>query len=182
MKKVTIIVLVAILLIAGVAVFFIINNKTSQPTNSNSKQTEEQKEETKVLTAEEIINKMKEKNTNIGKIVTYNEETDLNKLLGRPNQYISKVTFEDKRIEQTNADNEFLSQEEQNEPTGGTIEVFNNSEDMTKRKEYIEQISSSASMLSQYIYGKNNALLRLENDLTPTQAKEYEDLFNSIVK
>lgn len=177
MKKSVIIALIIVILIIGGVVFFVINKKTA-PTTSNEA---EIKQETKNLTAEEIVSKMKEQNTNIGKTVTYNEETDLNKLLGRPNQYISKTTFEDTRLEQKD-NNEFLTEEEKAEPVGGTVEVFNNSDDMEKRKTYIETISSSMSLLNQYIYSKGNVLMRLEHDLTPTQAKEYEDLFNSIVK
>lgn len=131
--------------------------------------------------AEEIINNMKNENSNIGKVVVYTESTDLNKLLGRPGQYTSKVSFEDKRLEQENANNEFMTEEERNEPTGGTIEVFSNASDMKKRKEYIEGFSTS-SMFSQYIYSKDNVLLRVDGDLTPSQAKEYEELLNKIVE
>lgn len=133
------------------------------------------------MTAEEIGNKLKEKGLNIGKIVVYTQETDLNNLLGRPNQYISKIIFEDVRLEQVNTNNEFLTEEERNEPTGGTIEVFNNKTDMEKRKSYIETISNSASMFNQYIYANDYAILRLENELTPTQAQEYERVFNEIM-
>lgn len=134
-------------------------------------------------TAEDIVNTMKEKNANIGRIVVYTSETDLNKLLGRPGQYISKVTFEDKRIEQTNAnlDKELSTEAERNEPTGGTIEVFENKKDMENRKQYIEGFSTT-SMFSQYVYSKGNALLRVDGDLTPEQANEYETVFNEIIK
>ena len=104
----------------------------------------------------------------------YTEETDSNNLLGRPNQYTSKVNFADNRISQ-----EYV---EENDAKGGTIEVFNNKTDMKKRKEYIEQISNSSSIFAQYIYSKGNVLLRLEKDLTPEQAQEYEKIFNQIVK
>ena len=82
--------------------------------------------EAKKYTAEEVYEKLKEKNQNIGRVVVYSEETDINELLGRPNQYTSKVTFEDLRVPQTNKnlDPEYFSQEEINEPQGGTIEVF----------------------------------------------------------
>ena len=128
----------------------------------------------KNMTAEEICNELKNNNNNIGKIVVYTEETDSNNLLGRPNQYTSKVNFADNRISQ-----EYV---EENDAKGGTIEVFNNKTDMKKRKEYIEQISNSSSMFAQYIYSKGNVLLRLEIDLTPEQAQEYEKIFNQIVK
>lgn len=128
----------------------------------------------KNMTAEEICNELKNNNNNIGKIVVYTEETDSNNLLGRPNQYTSKVNFADNRISQ-----EYV---EENDAKGGTIEVFNNKTDMKKRKEYIEQISNSSSIFAQYIYSKGNVLLRLEKDLTPEQAQEYEKIFNQIVK
>lgn len=133
------------------------------------------------MTAEEICNKLKEKGLNIGKIVVYTEETDLNNLLGRPNQYTSKVTFEDTRLEQVNLNNEFITEEERNEPTGGTIEVFENKTNMENRKNYVESISNSISMFSEYTYSNDYALLRLEHDLTPAQAKEYEEAFNNIM-
>ncbi len=136
------------------------------------------------ITAEDIVVKLKEKGLNIGKYVTYTEETDLNNLLGRPNQYISKTTFEVIGIEQINStlDSDSFSEEEINEPTGGTIEVFNNEEDMKKRKEYVEAISSSMSALAEYSYGKGCALLRLDHELTPSQAKEYEKAFYEIIE
>lgn len=136
------------------------------------------------MTAEELLIKLKEKNENIGRYVVYTEETDLNSLLGRPNQYTSKVTFEDKRLEQTNLslDSKYFTQEEINEPTGGTIEVFKTEEDLIKRKKYVETITSSMSALVEYSYSDGIYLLRLNKDLTPSQAKEYEEIFYSIVK
>lgn len=141
---------------------------------SEVKTDSKQKVNSKNATAEEIINLMKEKNSNIGKIVVYNEENDLNNLLGRPNQYTSKIQFADNRLDQ--------SYVEENDAKGGTIEVFNSKEDMENRKKYIETISTQASIFAQYIYSKGNAILRLDTELTPEQAKEYETIFNEIVK
>lgn len=167
--------LIVLLVIVGIIVISISINKT-QTTNTVARNQEQEK-----MTAEEIVNKLKEKGLSIGKIVVYTEETDLNNLLGRPNQYTSKIIFEDIRLEQVNANNEFLNEEERNEPTGGTIEVFNNKADMEKRKNYVETLSSSASIFNQYIYANDYAILRLENELTPTQAQEYEKVFNEIM-
>lgn len=151
-----------VLLIMTVGIFLLVKNTAKQE-----------------YTAQEVVNKLKEKNVNIGKIVVYTEETDLNKQLGRPNQYTSKATFEDKRLEQRTYD-EYADEEINNEPVGGTVEVFKTKEDMEKRKKYIEGISSSISMLNQYIYSKDCILFRLESDLTPSQAKEYENIFKEI--
>ena len=162
-----------------VSIIYFINNQQSLKTK---------------MTAEEIVNRLKENGLDIGEIVTYTEETDINNLLGRPNQYITKSTFAINSIKQpekttaeelkNNGWSENEIQEElilQNEPIGGTIETFNNKEDMEKRKNYIESISSSASIFAQYIYSNDYALLRLESDLTPEQAKKYETTFNEIM-
>lgn len=52
---------------------------------------------------------------------------------------------------------------------------------MQKRKDYIESISSSASIFAQYIYSNDYVLLRLESELTPEQAQKYETAFNEIM-
>lgn len=172
MKKqiLVLIILVVIAIISALIYFFITQNNTIDVSVENNK------------TAEEIANELKTRISSVGNIVAYTEETDLNDLLGRPNQYTSKATFQDTRLEQINLNNEFLTEEERKEPTGGTIEVFNNKDDMLNRKKYIESITSSISALSEYIYAEGNVLLRLEHELTPEQAKEYEEAFYEIVK
>ena len=144
----------------------------------------EPKDNKKAKTAEEIVIALKGKEVDIGKYVTYTEETDINNLLGRPNQYTSKTTFEIVGLEQVNStlDSEYFSEEERNEPTGGTIEVFSTEEDMKKRKEYVESVTSSMSALAEYSYSKGCALLRLNHQITPSKAKEYEEAFYSILE
>ena len=170
MKK-TLFIIIPVCIVLVIMTILLISNKSSS-----------QIEESRKLTAKDIVLKLKEKNTNVGRYVIYNEENDLNQLLGRPNQYTSKVTFEDTRLEQVNKDldPEEFSQDEINEPIGGTIEVFNNSEDMKKRKDYVNTLGSSMSIFAEYSYSNDYILLRLNKQLTPTQAKEYEDIFNSI--
>ena len=73
----------------------------------------------------------------------------------------------------------------QNEPLGGTIEVFSNKDDMQKRKEYLNSLMSSGNaFLSSsyaYMYSSDCILLRIHRELTPSQAKEYEATFNEIM-
>ena len=176
-KKVPLYILITtniiIIILLSVMVFnYLFPEKTKKVSSSDV--TVENTKSTTNYTAEEIVNLMKEKNTNIGKIVVYTEETDLNNLLGRPNQYTSKIQFADNRLDQ--------SYVEENDAKGGTIEVFGTKEDMEKRKDYIETISSSASLFTQYIYSKGYAILRLDVELTPEQAKEYENLFYEVIK
>lgn len=163
-KVIYVIAVIVILIIGALGVFLVNQNKKVSTNNEQSKN----------MTAEDICSELKNSNSNIGKIVVYTSETDMNNLLGRSNQYTSKVNFADNRISQ-----EYV---EENDAKGGTIEVFENKTDMEKRKEYIEQISNSSSMFTQYIYSKGNVLLRLEKELTPEQAKEYEEAFYKIVK
>lgn len=175
---IAIIVLVVIILI-GIGAYFLFFNKSTS------------------MTAEEVVNKIKEKNSNVGEIVVYNEETDPNDKLGRPNQYTSKATFADNRLDQpqkitmeelnNNEEySEYQTEEEKenliksnNDPVGGTVEVFETKEDAEARKNYIEALSSISS---QYCYLIDKTLFRVEGDLTPTQAQEYETAFNEIMK
>jgi len=124
----------------------------------------------KVLTAEGIGNGIKANVPTMNGIVVYTEDTDTNKLLGRPNQYISKVSFADTRTEQLSKDY----------PTGGSVEVFANPQDAKTRETYVDGISKSSPMFTQYLYLKGNVLLRIDGVLTPTQAKEYETAFGKI--
>lgn len=106
----------------------------------------------------------------VNNIIVYTEETDLNNLLGRPGEYISKVNFADTRLDQTGSDS----------PVGGNVEVFASQKDMEKRKAYIEEIYATVPMVGKmYIFTSNDglALLRLEYALTPTQTKEYTSVF-----
>jgi hypothetical protein len=122
------------------------------------------------LTAEEIINKFKAANLPIDNIIVYTEETDENKLLGRPGSYTSKVNFADTRIDQI----------DKTDPTGGTIEVFENENDALKRKEYVDSVSSGIAFLEQYQYLYKNVLLRINHQLTTDQAAEYESALKNI--
>lgn len=173
-------VIITLLIVVGILIV-ILNKKNTTETKETSNI--EIKVKKKELTAENIVEEMKKKNENIGRILVFNEETDFNSLLGRPGQYASKATFEDVRIEQTNKelDPEFFSELEREEPIGGTLEVFNNEKDMKKRKDYIDSFTSSMSMIAEYSYGKDRFLLRLDKGITPSQAEEYEKIFYEII-
>lgn len=119
-------------------------------------------------TANEVLQAFKKANLPIEKIEEYTAETDPNKLLGRPNQYVGKINFNDLRIE----DESIMD--------SGTIEVFDSQEDLMSRKTYVESISKSSSIFAQYIYSRKNILLRLDHQLTPSQATEYENILNKL--
>lgn len=112
----------------------------------------------KKLTAEEYGNKLKEAGLAIDNLEVTTAENDKNELLGRPNQYTSKINF-----------------------TNGSIEVFNNKEDATNRKEYIDSIGKKMPMVAEYSYINNvGVLLRIDKKVTPDDAKKYEEAFQKI--
>lgn len=111
----------------------------------------------KQMTAEDYAKKLKASGLSIENLIVYNEETDENKLLGRPNQYTSKVNFDN-----------------------GSIEVFENETDAKNRQDYINKVGETASLFSEYNYLKDNALLRINHELSPEDAKKYEEEFQKI--
>lgn len=112
----------------------------------------------KSLNAEEYGTKLKEVGLAIENVEVTTEENDTNKLMGRPNQYTSKINF-----------------------TNGSIEVFANKEDATNRKEYIDNIGKKMPLVAEYSYINDvGTLLRLDKKVTPDDAKKYEEAFMKI--
>ena len=119
------------------------------------------------LTAQSISDKLKEKeNSYMTSITVTTAENDENKLLGRPNQYTEKINWVDNRSKDSQVD--------------CSIELFNNMEDATARKTYLESISKSMPMFTQYIEQKDNVLLRIDGALTPIQSNEYIKIFKAL--
>ena len=122
---------------------------------------------------------------NVGAIYVFDEEDDPNKQLGRPNQYVSKISWADERIDPHDFSEENEEEINDLDPTeykGGTIEGFKNVADLNRRYTYIKNITLNAPMLNQYMYKKGLFLMRLDKDFTPSQAKTYEKEFNLAVK
>lgn len=95
------------------------------------------------------------------------ENTDPNKLLGRPGQYLAKLVW---RIEGLGD-----SQDD------ATIEFYPELAGAQARAEYIRKIGEASPMFLQYVYvnEKRAAVLRVPKALTPTQAKAWENLAQS---
>jgi len=124
-------------------------------------------------TAAQLVAALKAKGLPISDSFTYDENTDQNKLLGRPNQYTGKANFRDSRTQYSTATGADISVSD-----GGSVEVFANTADAGKRFTYIQAISSSGGLFTEYEYYDNGvALLRVSHELTSTQAKAYQDAF-----
>ena len=145
----------------------------------------EKKEETPEpgsITAEDILLGLRNRGIPVADILVYNEETDTNNLLGRPNNYIGKASFHDSRIETYG---ELTPENIEDYYNMGTIEVFSNKKDCDARYDYLESFNDPTNeilYLKQYIYKTDCAILRVRYDLTPGQAAEYETAFKQIVE
>ncbi len=165
MKRLSIIALslLMILTVAGCG-------STQTQTQSGAPTDQKQAGTVKLKTAEEISTALKAKGLPVGKVIVYTAETDTNKLLGRPNQYTSKVNFADTSLEQLDPNN----------PNGGSVEFFTSASDARTRKDYIDNIGKQSPMFVEYSYINGTALLRLSKDLTKDQAAQYEKAFKEL--
>jgi hypothetical protein len=120
------------------------------------------------LTAEEVIDRFVVLELPVGETIIYDEETCPNNLLGRPGQYVGKADWEDTRVDQYG-----------DSLTGGTIEVFEDEATLIKRKEYLEPFLEEAMFL-QYMFVHKNVIVRVDKELTPSQAEEYKDALESL--
>jgi hypothetical protein len=117
--------------------------------------------------ADKVIAAFKGAGLPIGETVIFTDENDPNKLLGRPNQYIGKATWRDKRI--TDVSDLGID-------AGGGVEIFATLEALKPRKMLLDE-TSKIPFLAEYVYQNGTMLLRLSHKLTPSQAKSYADVF-----
>lgn len=96
----------------------------------------------------------------------YDENTDPNKLLGRPNGYLSKAEFTDSRVKADKA---------------GSVEVFDDASGAEARAEYIQALGKSPA-LAEYTFVRGNVVVRVDKDMAPSDAKAYEEALNKIVE
>ena len=100
---------------------------------------------------------------------------DPNHLLGRPNQYTSKIAFADSRI--PSSDTSFggsSAYKTGDVQLGGSVEVFSKPGDAEARAKYVEAVTKSVQMFAEYDYVRGDIVLRLSHFLTPDQAAAYK--------
>jgi hypothetical protein len=129
-------------------------------------------------TAGLLLQGLKSQHMPIGESFTYTADNDVNKLLGRPGQYIGKVNFKDTRITDATNTGAAISVRD-----GGSIETFTNDDLAAKRFKYIQAISQSgAALFAEYEYLEGSTILRISSELTPTQAKAYESALKTVLR
>ena len=107
--------------------------------------------------ASTIINRMISDGAKIENVRVLNSRTDPNGLLGRPNQYTSKVIFNVVSTDSSNGE--------------GTIEVFPTRAMAVARRNYVQRVTSSMPSFQQYITLNGSALLRVDFDVIPEEAE-----------
>lgn len=119
----------------------------------------------RVPTAREFIAGFKGHGLPIGKVICFTDETDPNKLLGRPGGYVEKCDWADKRAEQILPD----------DLVGGSIETFEKPGGAAQRAEYLRAFEGAGAFSTGYTFVPNDAIwvLRIDGDLTKTQARAY---------
>ncbi|MFD8057972.1 hypothetical protein ACFXA0_20150 [Streptomyces cyaneofuscatus] len=98
------------------------------------------------------------------------EDDDPNHLLGRPDQYTSKVTFTDSRIKV----DDVTDAEPGSVELGGAIEVFTTAADAQARADYIKTVTKGMPLLAEYDFVSGTVLIRVSRYLTPTQSADYK--------
>lgn len=107
----------------------------------------------------------------------YTEQTDPNKLLGRPNGYTSKAAFTDGRVDASK-----VAGKKGDVGLGGGVEVFADADAAQARVEYIQGIAKSSPMFAEYSYASGNVVVRVSKELVPGDATAYETALGKIVK
>ncbi|MFI1169259.1 hypothetical protein ACH4UM_38290 [Streptomyces sp. NPDC020801] len=101
---------------------------------------------------------------------TITADNDPNHLLGRPNEYTSKVTFTDSRVKASDVEGTKKGDVDR----GGAVEVFANPTDAAARAKYIQAVTKSMPMFAEYDYVHGTVLVRVSHYLTPNQARQYK--------
>jgi endonuclease YncB( thermonuclease family) len=129
-------------------------------------------------TAEQVTRQLTEQVRTATLVTVFNAESDPNKLLGRPNGYLSKTVFADSRVQSRSLIGGAVEGMEQ----GGSVEVFADEEGATARRNYLQDIGKRLPLLGgEYDFQNGPILVRVSRQLTPEQAAEYETALTNIV-
>lgn len=125
-------------------------------------------------TAREVVEHLEAEGLPIGEVKVYNARTDPNDLLGRPNGYAAKASWDNPEIKRRGDARGF------NVETGGSVEVFDSDGGAADRAEYLETLAEGAPVFSEYTFQDGPVVLRVSTRLTPDQADEYEEALGEL--
>ncbi|MBB1244897.1 hypothetical protein GL263_15175 [Streptomyces durbertensis] len=126
-------------------------------------------------TAEEATKALAAKIPTMKLTVVYDEDTDPNKRLGRPHQYVGKTAFADSRVD-TAAANEAADGDTHSIDYGGTVETFATEAAATTWVKYVEDMSKALGgfVTPEYVYRNGATVVRVSSHLKPSDARDYE--------
>jgi len=139
------------------------------------------------ITSEKIMEKLKTEIASITDATNYSEINDPNGIMGKPNQYISKSSWQDSDLKEHASE------------YAGTIEVFNNTKDAELRELKIKTITEECvNTISQVKYGpladmsstckdytliRNGAVfIRLSSAFSDEQIGRYKNALDKIIE
>ncbi|MDX2703958.1 hypothetical protein PV350_13960 [Streptomyces sp. PA03-6a] len=114
--------------------------------------------------------------------VVYTEDSDPNKRMGRPHQYLSKTAFADSRIPAAEAKKDADGRKDAIS-YGGTVEVFATAEDAKAWADGIDKTMQSLGSIitPDYIYRSGRTVIRASSHLSPSQAAQYQEALGKAV-
>jgi hypothetical protein len=112
-----------------------------------------------------IVGSLKGSGLPLSAIQALTAETDPEKLLGKPGQYSSKIAFKDNRTARAE----------------GAVEVFPDEPALKGRADRLEAMARQNPQLAKWIYSSASTrmLVHVTKDLTPAQAKAYQQWLGS---
>lgn len=116
---------------------------------------------------------MKQAGLPIAETVIYTADTDPNKLLGRPGQYLAKANWHDSRLPAPSAPDDPQVSD------GGGVEIYADNAGAQARADYIQGLGKKMPMLAEYDYVKGPLIMRLSKSLTPAQSADYKKMLDS---
>lgn len=121
------------------------------------------------MDAEAVFAKLKAAGLPVKLVEVYTEDSDPNRLMGRPGGYTSKLSFTDARVSEDDG-----SGGEGDTSYGGGIEVFATEKAAKARRDYIAAFAENMPLVAEYTFAVGKVVLRVSHVLTPKQAEEYK--------
>ncbi len=120
-------------------------------------------------TAHSVAESIKAKIPEVAELIEITEDSDPNKLIGRPNGYVAASVLVDSRLPRC---------ADLGADCGAMIEQWPDQAAAQSRADYIQSMLKSMPMLGQeWNTVKGGMLLRVAGDLKPSEARTYETAF-----
>lgn len=137
------------------------------------------------LSAEDVLKRFVDSGLPIGRVDTYTDENDPEHLLNRPGHYIGKCAWEDTRYQATTPEGKAAEDVMYKELgvsglAGGFIEVFETKEALQAREGLLRAAYENNPAIHQYIYVHKNIIIRVNQQVTPKHAEEYQKALTSL--